>query len=275
MFTALSPGALGLHVAGVDEAIKIAKKVGFQGVEISIHEIADRIDREGVEAVRALFDESGILPAGWGMPVDFRGDEAHYQEGLAMLPRLARAGQAIGCTRTMTWIMPCSDTMPTDEHRAFLIRRFTPIARILADHGCRFGLEFIGPKTLRESQKYPFIYRMEDMLALGDEIGPNMGLLLDAWHLFTSGGSPSDLLKVDQKRIVYVHVNDAPEGLTMDQYVDFERGLPGATGVIPIGDFLRALATIGYDGPVVPEPFGGPASWAADAMRRIWKIAGL
>jgi sugar phosphate isomerase/epimerase len=33
------------------------------------------------------------------------------------------------------------------------------------------------------------------------------------------------------------------------------RALPGETGVIPIADFLGALDRIGYDGPVVPEPF--------------------
>ncbi len=275
MFTALSPGALGVHIASVDEAIKAAKKAGFQGVEISIHEIADRIDRDGESAVCALFEESGVRPAGWGMPVDFRGDEAHYEEGLAALPRLAKAGQAIGCGRTMTWIMPCSDTMPFDEHRQHLVDRFTPISRILADYDCRFGLEFIGPKTCRTSMKYPFIYKMEDMLALGHDIGPNIGLLLDVWHLFTSGGTADDLLKVDQKRIVYVHVNDAPIGVAMDDYNDMERGLPGATGVIPIGDMLRALDKIGYDGPIVAEPFGSPVTWAADAMRAILRTAGL
>ena len=33
------------------------------------------------------------------------------------------------------------------------------------------------------------------------------------------------------------------------------RALPGETGVIDIAGFLQALRAIGYDGPVVPEPF--------------------
>ncbi len=63
------------------------------------------------------------------------------------------------------------------------------MAQILADHGCRLGLEFVGPKTLRDSQRYPFIYTMAGMLALGDAIGTgNVGLLLDCYHLYTSHG---------------------------------------------------------------------------------------
>ena len=41
------------------------------------------------------------------------------------------------------------------------------------------------------------------------------GLLLDAWHLYTSGGSVDDLDKISKSDIVNVHVNDAPRGLTM------------------------------------------------------------
>ena len=38
----------------------------------------------------------------------------------------------------------------------------------------------------------------------------NVGLLLDAWHLYTGGGSIDDLDKITAKDVVVVHVNDAP-----------------------------------------------------------------
>jgi sugar phosphate isomerase/epimerase len=37
--------------------------------------------------------------------------------------------------------------------------------------------------------------------------------------------------------------------------MDLVRALPGETGVIDITSFLHALQRMGYDGPVVPEPF--------------------
>ena len=32
------------------------------------------------------------------------------------------------------------------------------MARLMADHGIRLGLEFIGPKTLRDGMKYEFVH---------------------------------------------------------------------------------------------------------------------
>ena len=55
--------------------------------------------------------------------------------------------------------------------------------------------------------------------------------------------------------VITVDLNDAPIGLTIDQYRDDNRELPAATGVIPVKQFLDALLQIGYDGPIQAEPF--------------------
>lgn len=275
MYKALSPGAMGLRVGNLQEAIDLARTAGFEGVEFGIHEAASLVDEHGADHVRGMFSDAGLKPAGWGLPVDWRGEESKWREGIDDLPRLAKAAAAIRCHRTMTWIMPCSNDRPFEENRRFHVERFKPVADMLAAHDCRLGLEFIGPKTMRDSQKHPFIYRMEDMLAMGSDIGPNVGLLLDCWHWHTSGGTVDDLRKLRNEQVVYVHVNDAPPGVSMDQYVDNQRALPGATGVIDIAGFLSALDEIGYDGPVVPEPFGNPATWAMESLNAIWKTAHL
>ena len=38
-------------------------------------------------AIHAMFSEAGIKPAGWGMPVDWRGEESKWRDGLAALER--------------------------------------------------------------------------------------------------------------------------------------------------------------------------------------------
>jgi sugar phosphate isomerase/epimerase len=171
------------------------------------------------------------------------------------------------------------------ENYQFHLDRFKPIAKILGDYGCSLGLEFIGPKTLLNSFKFPFIYKMQDMLALGSEIGPNVGVLLDCWHWYTSGGTLNDLHGLVPAQIVYVHVNDAPFGINVDEQVDNVRALPGETGVIDIAHFLQAINQIGYDGPVTPEPFKAELSdlptdaarlkAVGDAMDKIFALAGL
>ena len=284
MFKALSPGAIGVRADTLDQALTAAKTGGFGGVEFNPSEIADLVEAQDAQAVRARFASAGIQPAGWGLPTDWRGSEESWHSGLEALPRLAKAAAEIGGTRVSTWIMPCSDTQEYAENRRFHIARFRPIAKILGDHGISLGLEFIGPKTLRETQKFPFIHTMQDMLDMGQEIGPNVGLLLDAYHWYTSHGTIEQLKALTPQQVVYVHVNDAPKNVATDDQMDGVRDLPGATGVIDIAGFLQTLQSIGYDGPVTPEPFVNLSGLPSDearlqtvgaAMNVIWERAGF
>jgi sugar phosphate isomerase/epimerase len=242
-------------------------------------------EEKGAEHVRDLFAAAGLKPGGWGLPVNWRGSEEEFQADLKDLPRLAAAGQAIGCPRVVMWILPSSNERPFEENFEFHVRRFRPCAAILKDHGCRLGLEFIGPRTLRASAKYEFIYTMDGMLELCAAIGTgNMGLLLDGWHWYTSGGTVEDLRRLTNEDVVYVHINDAPAGVPLDEQIDNVRCLPGETGVIDNVNFLKCLQEIGYDGPVTPEPFSQrvnalpPAEAAqvtAEALNKVWTAAGL
>ena len=255
MYKALAPYAIGVKAGNLREAIAAAKKGGFGGVEINPREVADLVEKEGPDTVNALFAKTNIKPAGFGLPFEWRKDAADWRRGVEELPRLAKAAAAIGATRTFTWVLSASDEMPLQENRRFHIERFRPIAEILGEHGIRFGMEFLGPKTLRDGKKYPFIHTMADMLEMGREIGENVGILLDSWHWYTSGGTVEEIRALRPEQVVYVHVNDAPPYIPVDEQIDSVRRVPGATGIIDIAGFLRALRTIGYDGPITPEPF--------------------
>ncbi len=284
MFKNLSPGAVGIK-ANFEQALDVAARFGFGGVDVGIGEIANLIDQQGAGFVKDKFAARKLRLGGLGCPVEFRKDEATWQQGLAALPRLAKAAVVIGCTRAATWIMPCSDTMDFQTNFDFHVTRLRPIAQVLKDNGCSFGLEFVGPATIRKGKKFEFIYDMPGMLKLCDAIGTgNMGLLLDCWHWYTSHGTAEDLRRLAAKQVVYVHVNDAPKGVAVDEQLDNVRCLPAETGVIDIGSFLRILREIGYDGPVTPEPFrkdlatlptDEAAKLVADAMDKAWKAGGL
>lgn len=255
MYSALSPGCIGVRVESLAQRIAAAKEFGFAGVDISVNEIADLVDTSGAESVIAQFEAAEVIACGWGFPIAWSGSEEEYKAGLEALPRFAKAAAEIGCFRTATWIMPASNDRAFDENLEFHIDRFTPIAKILGDFGHRLGLEFIGPKTIRNNYKYTFVHDMSGMLDMTSKIGENVGLLLDCWHLYTSHGRASDVAKLQETDVVYVHVNDAPAGIAVDEQMDHVRGLPGETGVIDIKGFLEALKGIGYSGPVIPEPF--------------------
>jgi sugar phosphate isomerase/epimerase len=267
MFSALSPGAVSITTKSLADAAQAARIGGFEGVELNIEQIADRLDSTTAENLLAELD--GIRPAAFGLPTDWRGDEAMWRFGLEALPRLAKAAQSLGLTRTATWVLSGSDQRIWDANWDFHVQRFQPIASILNDHGISLGLEFLGPKTLRDSFRFPFAHTIGTMFALAQEIGPNVGLLLDSWHWHTSHGTLEDIRYLKAKDIVVVHVNDAPAEPDIDQLVDNVRCLPGETGVIDIKGFIDTLRFLRYDGPVIPEPFKRELSDLPDDRSRL------
>lgn len=255
MLKTLCHYAIGVQSKPLPEMLKLAKRFDFDALELNIGEIADLVDKSGAPAVKKMFADAGVQSGGWGLPVDWRSSDENWKRDLAKLPRLAKAAADIGCPRTFTYIWCCSNERTFDANYRFHVERFKPIAQILGEYGCRLGLEFLGPKTLRDAGKYPFIHTMHAMLAMGKEIGPNTGLLLDCWHWYTSHATIEDLKALRPEQIVYVHVNDAPVGIDIDQQIDDRRALPGETGIVDIGGFLKALQSIGYKGPITAEPF--------------------
>jgi sugar phosphate isomerase/epimerase len=287
MFKNLSAGAIGIRDLSLTEEIELARKSGFEGIDFDIRETAALADEHGIAYVRGLFENAGIKPGQWGLPVAWSKDD-QWEQDLEQLPRLAALGRDLGCTRTATWCPSGSDEREFDENHRWHVARYRRIAEVLKAYDCRLGIEFIGPKTYRSQFKYAFIYTLQEMMELADAVGTgNVGLLLDAWHLYTSGGSLGDLDGITADDIVTVHVNDAPKGFARDEQIDTVRRLPMETGVIDLPGFMRKLDEMGYDGPVTPEPFSqrinaiaktDPAEAAqivAEHMARLWQASDL
>ena len=256
MFRNLSPGTIGIKV-NQREAVRLAKLGNFEGVDIFIDEVYELSEKFSPSYVKAIFESFNIKIGGWGLPFAWNDrNEKTYKEGLEKLKKYAEVAEKIGSGRVITWVPSWSDEKPYKENFAWHVERFKPVAEILKSFNCRFGLEFLGPKTLRENHKYEFIHTSEQMLELCEAIGTgNAGLLLDSWHWYTSGETLDDIKKLKTKDIVYVHISDAPEGIPVEKQIDGKRCLPGETGVIDLEGFLKTLREIDYDGPVTPEPF--------------------
>lgn len=79
--------------------------------------------------------------------------------------------------------------------------------------------------------------------------------MLDSWHWYNSHGTLGDIESLEKDEIVDAHINDAPAGVSVEEQLDNRRRLPGETRVINCKGFLTALSKIGYDGPVMVEPF--------------------
>ncbi len=263
----------------IHEFVERAKRHGFAAVEFNAGEIADIMQRDGVNAARAIFAEAGVEPVCFGLPVEWRKDHETLKEGLRELPRLARASQAVGCTRTATWLPPSIDEFPA-AYSVRMAERFREICRVLADFDVRLGLEWVGPATSR-TNRYEWIHTMHQLLNFEAEIGaPNLGLLVDSFHWFCVEGTADDLRRLTNAQIVHVHINDAPNKPPKEQ-IDFQRLLPG-DGIIDLVGFLRALKEVDYDGGIAIEVFNEElkamtpdeaVAKAKQAYDRVWQKA--
>jgi sugar phosphate isomerase/epimerase len=247
-------GNLGVS-ANQREAIELAARHGFESVGADGAFLAGLSD-EPMAELKSFMKAKGIVFGAAGLPVEFRRDDARFEEGLKGLPKFAAGLRRAGVDRAATWLMPCSDTLPYLRNFRQHAARLREVAKILKEEGSRLGLEYVAPKTSWVSRRYPFIHTMAEMKELIADINTgNVGFVLDSWHWWHAGDSAADILTLKGGEVIAVDLNDAPAGIPKDQQQDGKRELPCATGVIDVGAFLKALNQIGYDGPVRAEPF--------------------
>jgi sugar phosphate isomerase/epimerase len=263
MYPSWNARAVGLRLSA-EETIEVAASVGFAGVDLLVR---DAIESGADPAeLRMRMDDRGLRGGAWPLPVDWRGDAAQYAKDLRQLPQYAKAAATLGLTRTGTWVLPETIQLPrSDENPETVIRRTVEfhldrlgkIASILADHGSQLGLEIIGVARAREGRGIPFIHRYEDLRHRLHELmlkHPNVGVLLDAFHLYAAGEVAKDGFPWGDKT-VWVHVSDATNP-DLSTLLDEERSLPGESDLIDCRRLLKLLAQRGYAGPVTAETLG-------------------
>ena len=254
MTMSLVCGSLGID-AGQRQAIEYAQLFGFESVEARPEYLATLANRE-ISELRRDLRRKQLVWGSAGLPVDFRRDQATFQDGLQKLPKLAAALERAGVRRMNTWLRPASNDLTYLQNFRQHTMRLQEVAKILADHDLRLGLEYVGTTTSLISRKYPFIHTMAETAELIEAIGQdNIGYVLDSWHWWQAGDSAEDIERLHADSITLVDLNDAPLGVPKGEQLDNRRELPMATGVIDVKTFLNALQNIGYDGPVRAEPF--------------------
>ena len=279
-YAILSVGRLGFH-ASFPQSLELAVKHGFEGLDPDPNYFASLGD-EGIKRLLDDLQAKNLKLGAAGLPVEFRQDEATFNDGLKKLPATADILQRAGVWRVSTWILPCSNDLTYPQNFRQHACRLRQCAQILADRGQKLGLEYVAPRTLWRSQRHPFLHTLSETKELIVAIGTdNLGIQLDSWHWFNAEETGKDLLTLRGSDVVTVDLNDAPRGLSLDQYQDDHRELPAATGVIPVKEFLDSLVQIGYGGPIQAEPFNAAlrampldqaCSSASAAMRKAFSL---
>ncbi len=246
----LHPATMPTGLTG-PEIVRFGAREGFHLMEASSRGLINFV-ADDPAALRTLLAENGVTPIHCGWSAGLRSSRADFE---AALPRTAEEMAFVtqyGC-RGGTLVLPFRhEANAPDPDEADTLDRIGQIAALAAAHDLRVVLEFVG---LHIPDAPPHTYHdLPATLALLAQVGrPNVGVLLDSYHWYLSGGTTEQIAALPEGMPLFVHINDAPPGdvMTLD---DSMRLLPGE-GVIDLNGFLSAIAARGYDGPVSVEIF--------------------
>ena len=284
MRVSLCGAGLGAARLSFFDFAELASATEFDGFDFGAQGALDAINELGIAGVQQRLTELNVVPAVFGLDIEWRGSDEKFDEGMVGFAERVAAAVAVGSDRCCTWIPPASD-VPTAEWTARTVIRFQKIMDVLNAHGVRLGLEFVGPHHLRAGGAnamgaFPTIWTLEQTLELINAIGPDgLGLLVDSYHLDTTSTDAAALLPLGDALIVHAHINDAGNESTAETALDGNRVLPGA-GRLPLQHYVDVLKAIGYNGflcceVLTPTPLGETTTAAANNIRESLRMLGV
>jgi len=284
MYKNLSLEALGIS-GHESEVIELALSNGFRGTDFSILEFRSRVERVGIDRARRLIDSAKLRLSIFDLPISLDADAPEYASQLEAIDSNAELAAGLGCSRCRVKLAGASDFRPYHENFELHRQRLTEVTGRLQSHGICLGLELALPQERTEEQAFEFICQLDAALVLlGTVRAENLGLIVDLWQLYATGGQLDQLQKLPISQIVGIYLSDAPTDVSPESLDTSMRLLPGTSGAIDSAAALAMLAELGYDGPVTPTPdpsqTGGQTRdqivrLASEALTQVWKNAGL
>jgi sugar phosphate isomerase/epimerase len=284
MRVSLCGAGLGAARLSFFDFAELASATGFDGFDFGAQGALDAINELGLAGVQQRLGQLNVVPAVFGLDVEWRGSDEKFDEGMVGFAERVAAAVAVGSERCCTWIPPASD-VPTAEWTDRTVSRFQKIMDVLNANGVRLGLEFVGPHHLRAGGAnamgaFPTIWTLEQTLELINAIATDgLGLLVDSYHLDTTTTDADVLLPLGDALIVHAHINDAGSETTAETALDGNRVLPGA-GRLPLQHYVDVLKAIGYNGflcceVLTPTPLGETPTAAAINIRESLRMLGV
>jgi len=250
MYPCLHPATLrtGLDLPTI---ARTAAGAGFQLFETSANamRLAEDSERGGLSW---LFQETACIPIHCGWSAGLRSTRAEFEAAMARTEQeMAFVGQ-FGVKGGGLVLPFRHEPNAPDLDEGDTIDRIQQVAERAEAHGLYTVLEFVGLHTANApAHTY---HSLPDTLALIERVNrPAVGVLLDSYHWYLSGGTAADIAAIPDTMPLHVHINDAPAG-DVTQLDDSMRVLPGE-GVIDLDLYLRAIAARGYSGPIAIELF--------------------
>lgn len=221
----------------IEVTIRRLSRFGYDAIEIS-----GEPARYDTGHVRALLDEHGIACSGSVTLMtggrDLIHEDAYVRYGTVKYMKdcidlIAGLGGQILCIvpSTVGKIVPMAD--PSTEW-GWAVEGLREVAYYAGEKGVRPGIE---PLNRFETN---FINRHDQAVLLAEEVGNNIGVVLDAFHLNIEEVDPVAAITATGKHLIDFHVAD-------------NNRYPPGRGAINWGALVGALREIGYDGCLTSE----------------------
>jgi sugar phosphate isomerase/epimerase len=250
-----------------EEKLQAARDAGFDQVEIwredveACHGGAAQLAQQGIG-----FTNLQVLRDFTGAPGDLRRQKRDE------LRQFIEMAQALGCDTIQA---------PATTREDCIAQHIDEDLRWLASEAARFDMRIMYEPMAWCSVDNTLPKAWERLQRLDQ---PNIGLVVDLFHICALGGDASHLDGIPAERIYEVQLCDmAVQPSPQDKeaimtLAKHQRQLPGA-GIIDINSFVDKLKSAGYQGPVGIEVFNDDlkrqppreaAQQAYAALRRFW-----
>jgi sugar phosphate isomerase/epimerase len=247
------------HYCNVVTEARIAAETGYDGLEFLHYKLLRYLDNGGsTAALKKLISGYGLQTACLNALIDierYRDDEK--QTMLAEATRLTQIASELECPTIQILAQHGIDHLPPSQIMDIMTENISSIADIGQQYGVRYQIEVIAhTKFNMLDQALEVIRRINK---------PNIGLVIDFWHLFATGvTTPEDIAALDPSLIFGVHFCDGRTPLPGEAWEEtvLRAYMPGE-GEIDIQAWTDAVKATGFDGVWSAELFS-PACWEMD-----------
>jgi len=248
--------AASLYLYPLRYTFRLAKELGFQGLELSMSLEASL---RGGGYLRRLAQEHGLSLFALHPPM-FSGSGGPRVEEI--LPRMVDLGKEAGCEML---VVHAPKAQNLKEGKG--LRYLEALCWAQEDWGGDICLENRG--FFGQEDREHVLSDLRELLGFAQEHG--LFLTLDMAHAASFGYDLLEAYKICRPRLASVHLSDFRPQCPLGQWHWFQtffqhHQMPG-DGYLPLGALLRRLKEDGYSGPVILEvsPFALQAWWPGKA----------
>lgn len=260
--------------------IKIAKEAGYGGIELQHQKLYRYLDAGfTAESLLPLLD--GLKVTGLGALWNIERQGKDFNIFLEEVERMCKTAQILGAPMVQMCTGPVfvdvvkdfkAGKVGPDETRYMgllgksesdVIKYTAKNVAAAADIAAKYNIDlFLEPLA------WAPVSTIKQALEIIEVTGKNnVGVVIDFWHMWTTGETPEFVSKIDKKLIKQVHVCDGLEydrSQVSDQAI--LRDVFTGEGNIPLKEWVDAVKATGYDGWYTSEIFCNK-TWEQDLLK--------